>query len=111
MIKIIYGWYNPKNPLFGWQRRVDVGDIHKSFLPRYLEEVVKVSQTQTDYDLYVHTDKKMIKELKKIIDNRPELKNQINLFYDNGNKFWLIDWDNINSMFEQAKKDKEQELF
>lgn len=110
MIKIIFGWYNPSNPLFGWHNRVSANDISSSFLPIYLTELEKCAKLGKNYDLYVQKDKKMIKAIKQIIDKNPELEKLINLYYDNGNKFWLIDWDNINAMFKQAKEDEKLEL-
>lgn len=110
MIKIIYGWYNVSNPLFGWNNCISANDITPSFLPIYLNELEKCARLDKSYDLYVQKDKKMIKEIKKIIDNNPELEKMINLIYDNGNKFWLIEWNNIDKMFKQAREDEKLNL-
>lgn len=107
MIRIVYGWYNVKNPLFGILNRVDMGGVEKNFRPICLNEIKRISTT-ANYDLYIHKQNQFLKDIFNFIEKNPELKESVELYYDNGNKFWLIEWTdkNIKNVIKQCKTDE-----
>jgi len=105
MIKIIYGWYNPVNPLFGTEGAIMASDIKKSYLTEYTKAIIKQCKEPKPYYLYIEYNKDLLKEIEKQIRLHPECEQYINLVYDNGYKFWQLAWNKMDAVIKQAKED------
>jgi len=105
MIRIIYGWYNSGNPLFGFDNSIIASDVKKSYISTYAENIIKQCR-ENNYDIYIEENKELLKEIEKQIRLHPMSEEHIHLIYDNGNKFWRLAWNKIDAVIKQAREDK-----
>lgn len=113
MIRVIFGHYSSSNPLFGFNmgQIVNATDIQSKEVNLFVDNLIDLcnSNDGDTYNFYIGTNGKLVKELAKRVNKENIQMKDMLLVYDNGNKFWGIEWDmkNIDLYLKAMKEDIE----
>ena len=115
MIRVIFGWYNTSNPLFGYNNGqiVNATDIKDEEAALFVRNLVELSQREgktENYNFYVGKNKKVVDTLRNHVLGEGYTSDDILLVYDNGNKFWGVPYDRVDDYLKAMKEDEELEL-
>lgn len=96
MIRVIFGWYSPSNPLFGFNSGsiINATDIKSNEIDSFVDNLISLVHTNNGeiYNFYVGKNKTLVKRLAKKVRSEHLTFEDILLVYDNGWKFWGISW-------------------
>lgn len=109
MIRVIFGWYNQKNPLFGFHDGdiINATGILPSEMYSFTDNLIKASKKRGVYNFYIGNNDRLVKIIADNVGNDVNLQEKITLIYDNGNKFWGCPYEKVDEYIEQMKKDEE----
>ena len=112
MIRVIFGWYNAKNPLFGFNNGqiINATDVEPKEVDCFIDNLIELHKNNPQketYNFYVGTNDELVQKLTDRVNKEYISSNDILLVYDNGNKFWGVAWDKVKEYISAMKSDTE----
>ena len=109
MIRVIFGHYNPKNPLFGFHNGdvINATDILPSEMYSFTNNLMGMVNKRGVFNFYIGNNDRLVKIIADNVENDTNLQDKITLIYDNGNKFWGCPYEKVDEYIEQMRKDEE----